>query len=216
MRDAMGRSSSLSIFANGFDLAKSRKPKPGKTSKPQRMCSPGARLRARDRHRHHRTRKPDFKAGRVFPLRIFPEWLRMYAKEVAASCEVPVSVVGFGILGMLSACCGMHIKIAIKNRYAPFCHDWLFLIAKVSLGKSPIFSHLQAPLRQIEQTLKDVIADGDEAKSIRCMINDATPEAMNLAQSQNGGAVALVSPETPLLSQMASTARPIPLQPYLS
>jgi hypothetical protein len=160
--------------------------------------------------------EPDFQAGKVFPLRIFPEWLRTYAREVAASCEVPVSVVGFGILGMLSACYGMHIKIAIKNRYAPFCHDWFFLIAKVSLGKSPVFSHLQAPLRQIEKTLKDVITEGDEAKPIRCMINDATPEAMNLAQSQNGGAVALVSAETPLLSQMANVARPIPLQPYLS
>ena len=160
--------------------------------------------------------EPDFQTGKTFPLRVFPEWLRTYAKEVAASCEVPVSVVGFGILGMLSACCGMHIKIAIKNRYAPFCHDWFFLIAKVSLGKSPIFSHLQAPLQQIEKTLKDVIVNGDETKFIRCMINDATPEAMNKAQAENGGAVALVSPETPLLSQMASTARPIPLQPYLS
>jgi len=158
----------------------------------------------------------DFKAGKVFPLRIFPEWLQRYAKEVAASCEVPVSVVGFGILGMLSACYGMHIKIAIKNRYAPFCHDWFFLIAKVSLGKSPVFSHLQAPLRQIEKTLKEVVAEEDEAKAIRCLINDATPEAMNKAQAENGGAVALVSPETPLLSQMASTTRPIPLQPYLS
>ena len=160
--------------------------------------------------------EPDFQTGKTFPLRIFPEWLRTYANEVAASCEVPVSVVGFGILGMLSACYGMHIKIAIKNRYVPFCHDWFLLIAKVSLGKSPIFSHLQAPLQQVERTLREVVAGDDEAKTVRCLINDATPEAMNLAQSQNGGAVALVSPETPLLSQMASTARVIPLQPYLS
>ena len=158
----------------------------------------------------------ELKAGKVFPLRIFPEWLRTYAKEVAASCEVPVSVVGFGILGMLSACYGMHTQIMIKNRYVPFCHDWFFLIAKVSLGKSPVFSHLQAPLRQIEKKLKELIAEEEDAKSIRCVINDATPEAMNKAQAENGGAVALVSAETPLLSQMASTTRPIPLQPYLS
>ena len=159
--------------------------------------------------------EPDFKAGQVFPLRIFPEVASDVCQEVAASCEVPVSVMGFGILGMLSACCGMHIKIAIKNRYAPFCHDWLLLIAKVSWGSPQVFASASAAMAD-RKDLEGRHRGWDEAKSIRCMINDATPEAMNLAQSQNGGAVALVSPETPLLSQMASTARPIPLQPYLS
>jgi hypothetical protein len=78
----------------------------------------------------------DTPTAATFPLRVFPPWLRRYASEVAASCEIPVSVVGFGIMGMLSACFGMHILVAVKNRYVTYCHDWFFLVAKVSLGKS--------------------------------------------------------------------------------
>jgi hypothetical protein len=152
----------------------------------------------------------------LFPLRIFPKWLRRYAQEVAASCEIPVSIVGFGIMGMLSASYGMHVQVAIKNRYVPYCHDWFFLVAKVSLGKSPVFGHLAAPMWQIQKLLRDVIAEEKEQKSLRTIIQDSSPEAMNDAQGNNGGAVALVSPETTLLSQMSSTVRPIPLQPYLS
>lgn len=153
----------------------------------------------------------------TFPLRIYPQWLRRYSSEVAASCEVPVSVVAFGIMGMLSACYGMHVLVAVKNRYVTYCHDWFLLVAKVSLGKSPVFSHLQAPLRQIQEALRNLEGDeNEEGPRVQCIVSDATPEAMIKVQHENGGAVALVSPETTLLSQMASTAKMIPLQGYLS
>ncbi len=152
-----------------------------------------------------------------FPSLVFPEWLRRYASEVAASCEIPTGVVGFGVMGMLSACYGMHVLVAVKNRYVTYCHDWFFLVAKVSLGKSPVFSHLQAPLRQIQDVLRNLTGDEDsEEPRVQCIVSDASPEALIKVQAENSGAVALVSPETTLLSQMSSTTRPIPLQGYLS
>jgi hypothetical protein len=81
-----------------------------------------------------------------FPIDIFPKWLQAYCHEVAASIEVPVDPVGFVLLGMPSAAYGTHLRVKPKPGFEKCCHDFFFLIAPVSLGKSPIFSHLQAPL----------------------------------------------------------------------
>jgi|GEM_PF-3124198 len=172
-----------------------------------------------DRHRNPaRKRQVSLTATPAgFPLTVFPEWLRKYATEVAASCEIPVDVVGFVVLGMLSASYGMHVQVAVKNRYVTYCHDWLFLIAKVSLGKSPVFGHLQAPLRQIQEVLRNLAGDEDsDNPRAQVIVSDATPEALVKVQHENGGAVAMVTPETPLLSQLSNTTRLVPLAGYLS
>lgn len=158
-----------------------------------------------------------------FPVEVFPPWLCRYVEEVAASCEVPVGVVGFVVLGMVSACFGTHLRVVVKNRYVPYCHDWFFLIAPVSLGKSPVFSHLSAPLRQVQDILR-AAAEADapdhdrkgDAPLVQVMVVDATPEALHKAQAENGGAMAMCTPETPLLSQLANTTKMVPLAGYLS
>jgi hypothetical protein len=65
---------------------------------------------------------------------------------VDSGIHVPVDPVGFVLLGMPSAAYGTHLRVKPKPGFEKCCHDFFFLIAPVSLGKSPIFSHLQAPL----------------------------------------------------------------------
>ena len=83
----------------------------------------------------------------TFPLEIFPKWVQAYCREIAASIEVPVDPVGFVLLGMLSAAYGTHIRVRPKPGFEKHCHDFFFLIAPVSLGKSSgVLTPAGAPL----------------------------------------------------------------------
>jgi hypothetical protein len=145
----------------------------------------------------------------TFPLEIFPDWLQAYCHEIAASIEVPVDPVGFVLLGMLSAAYGTHIRVRPKEGFTKYCHDFFFLIAPVSLGKSPIFSHLQAPLYRIQQYVRANTAapeeDSEPTSQPQLIVNDITPEALVKVQNENGGAAAIVTPETPLFARLSET-----------
>ena len=165
---------------------------------------------------------PKSSAPAESPAHVWPEWARRYFDEVAAACEVPADVVRFVGLGVLSAAYGTHCQVALKSGYTRYCHDYFMLSADVSIGKSPIFSYLAKPLYSIQAGLRlaaeQVAEDEANPKNIPpapvVVINDATPEALVHVQSQNGGAAAMVSAETPLIAQLSNVAKPWPLAPY--
>ena len=70
----------------------------------------------------------------AFPLDVFPPWLARYVHEVARAVEVPEGIVGFALLGTLSAAYGTHLQIVLKHRYIRFCHDYFVLVADASIG----------------------------------------------------------------------------------
>ena len=142
-------------------------------------------------------------------MEIFPDWLQAYCHEIAASIEVPVDPVGFVLLGMLSAAYGTHIRVRPKAGFTKYCHDFMFLVAPVSLGKSPIFHHLQAPLYRVQQYVRANTAapeeDSEPTSQPQLIVNDITPEALVKVQNENGGAAAMVTPETPLFARLSET-----------
>jgi len=151
----------------------------------------------------------------TFPGDVFPDWLRRYAGEITRAVEVPPGVADFVILGMLGAAYGTHLQLALKHGYVRFCHDFFFLIADVSVGKSGLLKYTAEPLRQIQRNLREHAEE--DAPRPQVIISDATPEAMLRVQDSNGGAAAMVSPETPLLAQLSATGgKEWALQPYLS
>ena len=137
---------------------------------------------------------------------------------------MPVDVVRFVELGVLSAAYGTHCQVVFKSGYTRHCHDFFMLSADVSVGKSAIFSYLTAPLYSIQDAVRLIAEqDADEEANPKnippppvVVINDATPEALVQVQHLNGGAASMVSPETPLLSQLSNPAKPWPLAPYNS
>jgi len=151
----------------------------------------------------------------TFPADVYPAWLARYAQEVTRAVEVPPGIADFVILGMLGACYGTHLQLALKHGYVRYCHDFFFLIADVSVGKSGLLRYMAEPLRQIQRNLREhAEEDGPRPQVI---ISDATPEAMLKVQHNNGGAAAMVSPETPLLAQLSATGgKEWAVQPYLS
>lgn len=156
----------------------------------------------------------------TFPLEIFPKWVQAYCREIAASIEVPVDPVGFALLGMLPAAYGTHIRVRPKLGFEKYCHDFVFLIAPVSLGKSPVFSRLQAPLYRIQEYVRANTSppeEDDEATSKpQVIVNDITPEALVKVQNENDGAAAMVTPETPLFACLSETGSKYVLHLYLS
>jgi hypothetical protein len=144
----------------------------------------------------------------AFPLDVFPPWVANYAREIARAVEVPEGVVGFVLLGVLGGAYGTHLQIVLKHRYVRFCHDFLFLVADASIGKSGVFSYLSPPLYQIQRELRNRVEGANEdppQPRPQVVISDATPEAMLKVQFENGGAASMVSPETPLFAQLSAT-----------
>jgi hypothetical protein len=71
-----------------------------------------------------------------------------------------------------------------------------------------VFSYLTAPLYQIQRELRNRVEGATEdppPPRPQVVISDATPEAMLKVQYENGGAAAMVSPETPLFAQLSAT-----------
>ncbi|MGB5812117.1 MAG: DUF3987 domain-containing protein [Polyangiales bacterium] len=93
-----------------------------------------------------------------FPLQIFPPDLQRYARTVAMSTETPVDAVAFAVLGMLSACYGTHIRVRLFEGYTTWCNEYCTLVGGSSFGKTPIFKHVQRPLRAIERVLQEEMA----------------------------------------------------------
>jgi len=144
----------------------------------------------------------------AFPLDVFPPWIANYAREVARAVEVPEGIVGFTLLGTLGAAYGTHLQFVLKHRYVRFCHDYFFLVADASIGKSGVFSYLSPPLYEIQRELRKRVEGANEdppPPRPQVVISDTTPEAMLKVQYENGGAAAMVSPETPLFAQLSAT-----------
>lgn len=151
----------------------------------------------------------------TFPSGVYPAWLARFASEVTRAVEVPPGITEFVILGMLGAAYGTHLQLALKHGYVRYCHDFFFVIADVSVGKSGLMQYTSAPLRQIQTNLRT--HNEEDAPRPQVIISDATPEAMLKVQSGNRGAAAMVSAETPLIGQLSSTGgKEWALQPYLS
>lgn len=160
-------------------------------------------------------------AAPAFPMEVYPKWVQAYCTEVAEACEVPASVVGFTLLGVLGAAYGTHLQIAFKQGYVRHCHDYFFLVADVSVGKSGVFQYVSKPLYEIQRALRIAQPAPENPKKAppppQVIISDCTPEAVVKAQHDNGGAIAMVTPDTPLFSQISATGRnPWPLAPYCS
>jgi hypothetical protein len=156
-----------------------------------------------------------------FPIHVFPEQLRRYVIEVAASTETPVDAMGFTVLGMLSACFGTHLRVHVKDGYETWCNDYAALVTGVSFGKSPLFKHAQRPLKQIQSELRNRAASAHEDPETdppkpQVMVSDVSPEALVRVQSENEGAASMVSGETPLFARLTNLANVQPIECYLS
>lgn len=120
---------------------------------------------------------------------------------LGGSRDAEEGIVGFALLGTLGAAYGTHLQIVLKHRYVRFRHDYFFLVADASIGKSGVFSYLTPPLYQIQRDLRNRVEGANEdppPPRPQVVISDATPEATLKAQYENGGAAAMVSPKTPL------------------
>ena len=147
----------------------------------------------------------------AFPLDVFPPGSRtMRVKSLVPSkCRKALSVLHSWARSAPRT--GTHLQIVLKRRYVRFCHDYFFLVADASIGKSGVFSYLSQPLYQIQRELRNR-AEADQgtnddrpAPRPQVVISDATPEAMLKVQYENGGAASMVSPETPLFAQLSGT-----------
>jgi hypothetical protein len=162
----------------------------------------------------------DIPPGR-FPLLIFPEQLRRYIGEVAASTETPEDAIAFTVLGMISACAGTHLKVRVKDGYETWCNDYLALVTPPSFGKTPLFKHAQEPLKQIQSELRKRAASAHEDPETdppkpQAMVSDVTSESLVRVQSENDGAVSMVSGDTPFFSRLTNVNNAQSIECFLS
>jgi hypothetical protein len=162
----------------------------------------------------------DIPPGR-FPLLVFPEELQIYIRAVASSTETPEDAIAFTVLGMLSACAGTHLKVHVKGGYETWCNDYLALVTAPSFGKSPIFKHAQEPLKQVQAELRKRAAGAHEDPETdppkpQVMVSDVTSEALVRVQSENEGAAAMVSGETPFFARLTNVNNAQSIECFLS
>ncbi len=156
-----------------------------------------------------------------FPIRVFPEQLRRYVTEVAASTETPIDAMGFTVLGVLSACAGTHLRVQVKGGYETWCNDYLALVTAPSFGKSPLFKHAQEPLKQVQSEMRKRAASAHEDPETdppkpQVMVSDVTSEALVRVQSENEGAAAMVSGETPFFARLTNVNNAQSIECFLS
>lgn len=156
-----------------------------------------------------------------FPIRVFPEQLRCYVTEVAASTETPIDAMGFTVLGVLSACAGTHLRVQVKGGYETWCNDYLALVTAPSFGKSPLFKHAQEPLKQVQSEMRKRAASAHEDPETdppkpQVMVSDVTSEALVRLQSENEGAAAMVSGETPFFARLTNVNNAQSIECFLS
>ncbi|MGM0574646.1 MAG: YfjI family protein [Myxococcota bacterium] len=90
-----------------------------------------------------------------FPVEALPDWLRAWAEAVGASVQVPVDVPATLGLGALSIAVAPAVDLKIQPGWTRPPTLALCAVMDSGAGKSPVFRHALAPIRQHGKTRSD-------------------------------------------------------------
>lgn len=85
----------------------------------------------------------------VFPVEIYPDFVRKYISEVSRTLNANVDFLGGGFLWALSLCVGNTIKIELKKGWREAAILWIALVGRAGVGKTHTIKAITDPLEKI-------------------------------------------------------------------
>ncbi|KVO86900.1 hypothetical protein WL21_06570 [Burkholderia ubonensis] len=153
--------------------------------------------------------KQDLATVQAFDLALLPESLRAWAADIAERMQCPLDFVGSTVIAALGIVVGRRVGVRPKahDDWTEYANQWLCIVGRPSVMKSPAMAAALAPLRRLEA---DAIRQHEfemesyaEAKGLHDLRVDAAQKQTKQKLSKNPLAsvdrIELEEPEAPLL-----------------
>ncbi|MGW4400659.1 YfjI family protein [Amycolatopsis nivea] len=123
----------------------------------------------------------------VFPLAALPAWLADYTEAVAEMLQVPVDLPGSLALAVLSTVAGGRVTVSVREGWNEQPNIYTVVIMEPSARKSPAFTAMTEPIRELEKELRIEAKHQIEAARMQQQVAQSTRDRAQKAAAELAG-----------------------------
>ncbi|GAB3380694.1 YfjI family protein [Amycolatopsis echigonensis] len=156
----------------------------------------------------------------VFPLAALPAWLADYTEAVAEMLQVPVDLPGSLGLAVLSTVAGGRVTVSVREGWNEQPNIYTVVIMEPSARKSPAFTAMTEPIRELERELRIEAKHQIEAARMQQQVAQSTRDKAQKAAAELIGDDAADADRERAIAEavdaaLAADAIEVPAQPQL-